>query len=73
MLEVQIAYVVAPTWNWAALWKPTIDALGAVVGEGSRRFNVRDDRIVALALHRTVRSRTPRRTTVGVWWRASAG
>jgi hypothetical protein len=70
LLEVQIAYVVEPSWNWAALWKPTIDALGAIVGEASRPFNARDDRIIALGLHRVARVRSPRRTSVGVWWRA---
>lgn len=69
MLEVQIAYVLEPSWNWAALWKPTIDALGAVLGEGPRRYNVRDDRIVRLGLHRAALRRSPRRTSIGVWWR----
>lgn len=68
-VEIQISYVVEPTWNWAVLWKPTIDALGAIVGEGSRPFHPLDDRIVRLAVHRKVAARRPRRTSIGVWWR----
>jgi hypothetical protein len=69
-VEIQIAYVIEPDWNWAELWKPTIDALGAIVGDGPRPFHPLDDRIVRLALHRTTKTWKPRRTRIGVWWRA---
>lgn len=68
-VEIQVAFIVEPHWNWAGLWKPAIDALGAIVGQGARPFNTRDDRIVKLALHRTIAARVPRRTSIGVWWR----
>lgn len=58
-----------PSWNWVVLWKPSIDALGATVGEGPRPFHPLDDRIVRLALHRRVEARRPHRTSIGVWWR----
>lgn len=67
-VELQVSYIAEPAWNWAVLWKPTIDALGAIVGDGIRPFHPLDDRIVRLALHRRVETRRPRRTTIGVWW-----
>lgn len=35
-----------------SLWKPAIDALGGILGEGSRRWHPRDDRICLLVLQR---------------------
>lgn len=69
-LEIQIAYLVDPVWNWSVLWKPTIDALGGIVGDGARPFHPLDDRIVRLGLHRRTESRrSPRSASIGVWWR----
>jgi hypothetical protein len=40
-----------PRRNWLNLWKPTIDALGHLIGEGDRIWIPRDGAIVDLALH----------------------
>jgi hypothetical protein len=52
---LQLAFVVGPGRAWANLWKPTIDALGAVLGrdEGAHEWNIRDGRITELGLHCT--------------------
>jgi hypothetical protein len=73
-LELQVALAVASHRNWASLWKPAIDSLGAIIGvEDARRpFSTRDDRIVRLALHRTIDDSLANRVRVGIWWRSSA-
>jgi hypothetical protein len=38
--------------NWVNLWKPAIDALGGILGEGDRPWHPRDDRIFQLRLER---------------------
>jgi hypothetical protein len=45
-----------PGGLWANLWKPTIDALGAVLGrdDGAQEWNIRDGRITELGLHCTI-------------------
>jgi hypothetical protein len=53
---VVIGFRCGPGGNWLNLWKPTIDALGPLVGEGNRRWNPRDGTIVDLALHLQVDS-----------------
>jgi len=72
-LELQIALAVSERRNWAWLWKPAIDALGAIVGaeNPARPFQTRDDRIVRLALHRTVDDTLGDRVRTGVWWRSA--
>jgi hypothetical protein len=52
-VSLQLAFVVGPTRSWLNLWKPTIDALGAILGRdaGAREWNARDGRIVELGLH----------------------
>jgi hypothetical protein len=53
---LQLAFVVGPARAWANLWKPTIDALGAVLGrdDGAQEWNIRDGRITELGLHCTI-------------------
>jgi hypothetical protein len=72
-LELQLALAVASRRNWAWLWKPAIDSLGAILGiENPRKpFSTRDDRIVRLALHRTIDDTLGNRVRVGVWWRTA--
>ena len=72
-LEVQMAFAVSARRNWAWLWKPAIDALGSIVGtaDPARHFQTRDDRIVRLALHRTVDDMLRNRVRIGVWWRSA--
>jgi hypothetical protein len=55
-LELQLAIAVGPGRNWRGVWKAAIDSLDPILGrtEASREFHPRDDRVVRLALHRTV-------------------
>ena len=53
-LELELAFVVGPARDWVQLWKPTIDALGPLLGETNRQWHPKDGRIVDLALHGTV-------------------
>lgn len=53
-LAVQISFVVGPRRNWLNLWRPTIDALGALLGEGPKPWAPQDGRITSLGLHREV-------------------
>lgn len=55
-VAIELAFTVGPRRNWLNLWKPTIDALDALLGPTSpdRRWHPRDGRIVELALHRQV-------------------
>jgi hypothetical protein len=52
-VALQLAFVVGLGRAWANLWKPTIDALGAVLGrdDGATEWNTRDGRITELGLH----------------------
>jgi hypothetical protein len=53
-LELQVAYRLHRERNCASLWKPTIDSLGSLLGEGHRPYHPQDDRIGRLGLHRTI-------------------
>jgi hypothetical protein len=55
-VALQLAFVVGPGRAWANLWKPTIDALGAVLGrdDSATQWNTRDGRITELGLHCTI-------------------
>ncbi len=49
-LTARIAFLVGPGRNWLNLSKPTIDALGVLVGEGTRPWAPQDGRITSLGL-----------------------
>ena len=70
-LEVQISYRLSARRNWSTLWKPTIDALGGVLGipDPARRFRPNDDRIVRLGLHRTIDESLGWNIAIGICWR----
>jgi hypothetical protein len=55
-ISLQVAFTVGPGRNWPNLWKPTIDALGRLLGySGSATpWHPQDGRIVELGLHRQV-------------------
>ena len=54
-VALTIEFRVSSQRNWSELWKPAIDALGPMLGmPHANRFHPRDDRIVALGLHRVV-------------------
>lgn len=59
--------------NWVTLWKPTGDAMGPILGEPDARnpFNVADDRIVELRLHRDIDQGVGNKVHVGIAWCAS--
>jgi hypothetical protein len=50
-MSAVIGFRCGPARNWLNLWKPTIDALGPLIGEGNRMWSPRDGAIVDLALH----------------------
>jgi hypothetical protein len=51
-IELGVRFLVSPKRNWVTLWKPAIDSLGGILGEGSRPWHPRDDRISLLVLER---------------------
>lgn len=68
-VEFEIAFLVGPARNWLNLWKPAIDSVGPIVGEGDRPFAPRDDLIMELGLHRTVVSSLGNSAELRFWWR----
>lgn len=56
-VEMEIAFAIGAARNWSNLWKPAIDSLTPLLGtsEPAKRWYPRDDRIVKLGLHRTIR------------------
>jgi len=70
-VKVHLAWRCSPARNWAWLWKPTLDAMGPVLGEPDARnpFNPQDDRIVALGLHLNADPATGHDVDVAMWWR----
>lgn len=69
-IELQICFRVGSHRNWANLWKPAIDSLGPLIGEGPRKFHPNDDRIVSLGLHKQVDDTIGHAVHVSVWYRA---
>jgi hypothetical protein len=55
-VRMQLSFTVGPRRNWLNLWKPTIDALGQILGNTSpgQSWHPQDGRIVELGLHRRV-------------------
>jgi hypothetical protein len=55
-LHMQLSFTVGPGRNWLNLWKPTIDALGQILGHASSGapWDPLDGRIVELGLHNRV-------------------
>lgn len=71
-IAVHMAWRLSSSRNWVALWKPTGDAMGPVVGESrypEKEFHPDDDRITKLRLHRCVDDTLEQRMVdVGLWW-----
>lgn len=69
--RVRLAWRVASRRNWSSLWKPTGDAMGPVLGfaDPLKPYNLDDDRIVDLELHRNVDDDLGHDVMVGMWWR----
>jgi hypothetical protein len=53
-IDLGLRFRVSPKRNWVTLWKPAIDALGGILGEGDRPWHPRDDRISLLVLEREI-------------------
>ncbi len=55
-VALELAFVVGPRRNWLNLWKPTIDALGPLLGttQPNRQWHPQDGRITELGLHRSI-------------------
>lgn len=50
-IAMVVGFRYGPPRNWINLWKPTLDALGPLLGEGPRPWHPRDGAILDLALH----------------------
>jgi hypothetical protein len=72
-IEVQIAWTCSPKRNWVALWKPTGDCMGPILGEQNplRPFAPNDDRIVDLKFHRTLEETSGSNVYIAFWWRTA--
>lgn len=55
-VALELSFTVGPGRNWLNLWKPTIDALGPILGptQPSHPWHPHDGRIVELGLHHQV-------------------
>ncbi|MFI5906937.1 hypothetical protein [Dactylosporangium sp. NPDC051541] len=73
-VALRVHCTVARRRNWAALWKPAIDALGPVLGvrDARRPFQPDDDRIVDLEPHRTVDDSVGDAVVIEHWWSTPA-
>jgi len=69
-MTLRIRFRVSSRRNWSALWKPAIDALGPVLGiqDLTKPFRPDDDRIVDLALHRTIDDAVGNDVDIEAWW-----
>ncbi|WP_285691984.1 hypothetical protein [Actinoplanes sp. NBRC 103695] len=67
-VALQLAFVVGPRRAWPNLWKPTIDALGTILGRDAdaREWNVRDGRITDLGLHCVVEADAGKHIAIAV-------
>lgn len=71
-VALQLSFVVGPRRNWLNLWKPTIDALGQLLGRTrpDRAWHPQDGRIADLGLHCVVDDALANDVAIGI--RASA-
>jgi hypothetical protein len=72
-VELQLIYKCSSRRSWSSLWKPTIDAMGPILGEPNphRPFYPNDDRIVSLALHLNTGDSIGWSVQIGMMWRSS--
>jgi len=73
-VELQLVWKCSSQRNWISLWKPTIDAMGPVLGEPDPHhpFHPNDDRIVSLALYLNIDNSIGWSAQIGLMWRPSA-
>lgn len=72
-VRLDLTFAVSSLRNWTNLWKPTIDALGPLLGTHSSEapWASRDDRIVDIGLHRITDNSLDHDIDIRVWWRAA--
>lgn len=64
-----VAFQVGPGRAWHNFWKPSIDALGHVLGlPGPRRWHPRDGRIIELGLSAQVDASLGWNIVIDYWW-----
>lgn len=71
-VELVIAFDVGPGRAWRNLWKPTIDSLAAILGEGPRLWHPRDGRVSRLGLSLSVNPEIGHDVLIHLWWRGVA-
>jgi hypothetical protein len=73
-VDIQLIWKCSSRRNWINLWKPTIDAMGPVLGEPDthRPFHPNDDRIVSLKLHLNPNDSSGWSVDIGMMWRPSS-
>jgi hypothetical protein len=71
-VHLTIAFELGPGRNWTALWKPTIDGLGPLLGTDRTPWrsldDPRDGRVTDLFLHRTIDATRGWTVGIGFWW-----
>jgi len=72
-VALRIQFSVSTRRNWAALWKPAIDALGPVLGipDPAHPFRPADDRVVDLELHRHIDDALVHDVVIKAWWHSA--
>ena len=73
-VDIQLVWKCSSRRNWINLWKPTIDAMGPILGEPDthRPFYPNDDRIVSLKLHLNTDDSLGWSVDIGMMWRSSS-
>lgn len=74
-VRLDVAFGVSSLRNWTTLWKPTIDALGPLLGvpDPDRPWAPNDDRVVRLGLHRTIDDSLGYDVAISAWWSFEGG
>jgi hypothetical protein len=69
-VALAIRFTLSRRRNWTALWRPALDALGPILGVGdpTRPYRARDDRITALDLHRRLDDSIGHGVRLEIWW-----
>ena len=67
-VRLELAFVVGHTMNYLNLWKPTIDALGPLLGSDNsgREWSPDDGRITELGMHVSVNTMSPYGVAIGI-------
>jgi hypothetical protein len=71
-VSVQVRLSLSRRRNWTALWRPTLDSLGPILGvrDPATPYLADDARVIALGLHRRFDDALGDRVGVEIWWQA---